>query len=111
MPFRIASFSLFDLLNIVGADADVVFDGGPFGGKSINGCAAGLARFEPEVGVPLNSRCLRPPELELDSELNAELILVARLVWVRVTVREDVFGVLLCWTSSEAAVKVRVKSC
>jgi hypothetical protein len=53
IELRIASFMRFVLLNIVGAEADVLFVGGPIGGKDTRGCPNGLARFELDVvGVP-----------------------------------------------------------
>lgn len=40
-----ASFSLFDLENIVGAETAEDFAGGPFGGKSMAGAIPGLITF------------------------------------------------------------------
>ena len=60
MPFNIASFNLFVLLNMVGAEAADDLAGGPLGGNSIVRGIPGLPMFgEPDLGALVGGLALR----------------------------------------------------
>ena len=107
MLLRIASFSLFVLLNIDGAEAAENFSGGPFGGNSNGLEARGLVR---EDGIEVGIDFRWPEEFELEFELRPEVKL---FVWV--VARDTVL--LVGFEASEPAVpcpeavKVKVKYC